>query len=66
MKIVERKGLRVLTPNTGYRIVNKEKTQVFDSVVYLGKLDTIDNYISMTNAEAEALIKELEEKWSKK
>lgn len=61
MKIVEKNGLRVLTPNVGYRIINKERTEVYDGVVYLGKLDSIDNYISVTNAEAEELKKELDE-----
>ena len=60
MEIIIENGLRILTPRVGYRIVNKEKTQVYDREVYLGKLDSIDNYISMTNEEAEQLIKELE------
>lgn len=62
MKIIEKNGLRILTPNAGYRIVNKEKTQVYDSVVYLGKLDTMDNYVELTQEEAEQLIKKLEVK----
>ena len=62
MKIIEKNGLRILTPNAGYRVVNKEKTQVYDSVVYLSKLDSIDNYITMTNEAAEQLIKDLETK----
>lgn len=60
MEIIIKNGLRILTPNVGCRIVNKEKTQVYDNVLYLGKLDSIDNYIEMTNEEAENLIKELE------
>lgn len=60
MKIIENNGLRILTPNAGHRLANKEKTQVYDTVVYLGKLDTMDNYITMPNYEAEQLIKELE------
>lgn len=60
MKIVEKNGLRILTPNVGYRIANAECTQVYDSVVYLGKLDTMDNYVELTDAEAEELIKQLE------
>ena len=62
MYIEEKNGLRILTPNVGYRIVNKEKTQVYDTVVYLSKLDSIDNYITMPNEEAEQLIKDLETK----
>lgn len=60
MKIVEKNGLRILTPRVGYRLANKERTQVYDTVVYLGKLDTMDNYVELTNTEAEQLIKELE------
>ena len=62
MEIIIKNGLRVLTPRYGHRLANKERTQVYDSVVYLGKLDTMDNYVELTNAEAEQLIKELEAK----
>lgn len=54
-------GLRVLTPMSGYKIVNKEHTQVYDNVLYLGKYDSINNYDTMTIEEAETLIKKLEE-----
>lgn len=62
MEIIIKNGLRVLTPNIGCRIVNKDKTQVYDSVLYLGNLDSIDNYIEMSIEEAEQLSKELEGK----
>lgn len=61
MEIIIGNGLRVLTPRVGYRLANKERTQVYDSVVYLGKLDTMDNYVELTQVEAEQLRKELEE-----
>lgn len=61
MEIIIENGLRVLTPRVGYRLANKERTQVYDSVVYLGKLDTMDNYVELTQEEAEQLRKELEE-----
>lgn len=61
MEIINKNGLRVLTPRVGYRLANKERTQVYDSVVYLGKLDTMDNYVELTQEEAEQLRKELEE-----
>lgn len=61
MEIIIKNGLRILTPRVGYRLANKERTQVYDTVVYLGKLDTMDNYVELTNAEAEQLTKELEQ-----
>lgn len=61
MEIIIENGLRILTPRVGYRLANKERTQVYDSVVYLGKLDTMDNYVELTQEEAEQLRKELEE-----
>ena len=62
MEIIIKNGLRILTPNVGHRLADKERTQVYDSVVYLGKLDTMDNYVELTDAEAEELIKQLESK----
>ena len=61
MDIIIKNDLRILTPRVGYRLANKERTQIYDSVVYLGKLDTIDNYVELNQEEAEQLIKELEE-----
>ena len=61
MEIINKNGLRILMPRVDYRLANKEKTQIYDSVVYLGKLDTMDNYVELTQEEAEQLIKELEE-----
>lgn len=61
MEIINKNGLRILTPRVGYRLANKERTQVYDTVVYLGKLDSMDNYVELTQEEAEQLRKELEE-----
>lgn len=52
--------LRILTPLKGYKICTKEKTQVFDDKVYLGKNDVAENYISVTELEAEQINAELE------
>ena len=52
--------LRILTPLKGYKICTKEKTQVFDDKVYLGKNDVAENYISVTEDEAEQINAELE------
>lgn len=57
MFINEINGLRVLTPMSGYKIVNKEHTQVYDNVLYLGKCDGIENYDAITIEEAEELMR---------
>lgn len=61
MEIINKNDLRILTPRVGHRLANKERTQIYDSVVYLGKLDTMDNYAELTQEEAEQLRMELEE-----
>ena len=42
---------------SGYKIVNKEHTQVYDNVLYLGKCDGIENYDAITIEEAEELMR---------
>lgn len=46
----------------GYVFALKDKTAVYDNVIYLGIYDSADNYIQITKEEAEQLKKELEEK----
>lgn len=53
MKIVARNG---------YVFAKKDRSAVYDNVMYLGIYDSIENYIEITYAEAEVLRKELEEK----
>lgn len=43
MQIINNGILRILIPETGFELVNK-KTGAHSEKVYLGKLDTIDNY----------------------
>ena len=40
----------------------KDRSAVYDNIMYLGIYDSIENYIEITYAEAEVLRKELEEK----
>ena len=53
MKIVAKKG---------YVFAKKDRSTVYDNVIYLGIYDNIENYIEITYAEAQLLRKELEEK----
>lgn len=46
----------------GYVFALKDKSAVYDNVIYLGIYDSADNYIQITKKEAEQIRKELEEK----
>ena len=48
--------------NEGYVFALKDKSAVYDNVIYLGIYDSADNYIQITKEEAEQIKKELEEK----
>ena len=48
--------------NEGYVFALKDKSAVYDNVIYLGIYDKADNYIQITKEEAEQIKKELEEK----
>ena len=48
--------------NEGYVFALKDKSAVYDNVIYLGIYDSADNYIQVTKKEAEQIKKELEEK----
>ena len=48
--------------NAGYVFALKDKSAVYDNVIYLGIYDSADNYIQVTKEEAEQIKKELEEK----
>lgn len=53
MKIVARNG---------YVFAKKDRSAVYDNVIYLSIYDSVENYIEITYAEAQLLRKELEEK----
>lgn len=61
MYILQQNGLRILIPKAGFKIVNKDKTKVFNSKIYLGKYDSINNYIPLPINEANELDKKLME-----
>lgn len=46
----------------GYVFALKDKSAVYDNVIYLGIYDSADNYIQITKKEAEQIKKELEER----
>lgn len=48
--------------NEGYVFALKDKTAVYENIIYLGIYDSADNYIQITKEEADQLKKELEEK----
>ena len=46
----------------GYVFALKDKSAVYENIIYLGIYDSADNYIEVTKEEAAQLKKELEEK----
>lgn len=50
MQIVETDLLRVLIPEEGYKLLNKTTNKQFGKV-YLGKYDSIDNYVEVVDDE---------------
>lgn len=54
--------MRKITCDASHRLAKKDKTAVYGRLIYLGNLDSEDNYIELANDEAEALQAELEEK----
>ena len=45
----------------GYVFALKDKSEVYDTVIYLGKYDSADNYIEVTKEEATEIKKQIEE-----
>ena len=42
-----------LIPEEGYHLSNKDKTEMYEGFIYLGKYDSPDNYIEVNNEEYE-------------
>lgn len=42
-----------LMPEEGYHLSNKDKTEMYEGFIYLGKYDSANNYIEVTNEEYE-------------
>lgn len=51
-----------LEAKTGYKFVRADKSAVYDTIIYLSDIDSVDNYIEVTDEEAEALKESLEAK----
>ena len=45
----------------GYVFALKDKSEVYDNIIYLGKYDSADNYIEITKEEAIQIRKQIEE-----
>lgn len=53
--------MTILKADEGKKFVRADKSAVYDTIIYLSDIDSADNYVQVTEAEAEELKKELEE-----
>ena len=53
--------LNKIESKEGYVFALKDKSEVYDNVIYLGKYDSADNYIEVTKEEATKIKKQIEE-----
>ena len=53
--------LNKIESKEGYVFALKDKSEVYDTVIYLGKYDSADNYIEVTKEEAIQIRKQIEE-----
>ena len=53
--------LNKIESKEGYVFALKDKSEVYDNVIYLGKYDSADNYIQITKEEATEIRKQIEE-----
>ena len=53
--------LNKIESKEGYVFALKDKSEVYDTVIYLGKYDSADNYIEVTKEEATEIRKQIEE-----
>ena len=60
--IIEQKTNYIeLIPEEGYHLSNKDKTEMYEGFIYLGKYDSANNYIEVTNEEYEEWKRQQEE-----
>lgn len=52
--------INVIKAKEGYVFALKDKSEVYETVIYLGKYDSADNYIQIPYFEAEELKKQRE------
>ena len=53
--------IKKIESQNGYVFALKDKTAVYENVIYLGKYDSADNYIQITLEEAESIKAKLQE-----
>ena len=53
--------LNKIESKEGYVFALKDKSEVYDNIIYLGKYDSADNYIEVTKEEATQIRKQIEE-----
>lgn len=53
--------LNKIESKEGYVFALKDKSEVYDNVIYLGKYDSADNYIEITKEEATQIKQQIEE-----
>lgn len=53
--------LNKIESKKGYVFALKDKSEVYDTVIYLGKYDSANNYIEVTKEEAIQIRKQIEE-----
>ena len=53
--------LNKIESKEGYVFALKDKSEVYDTIIYLGKYDSADNYIEVTKEEATEIRKQIEE-----
>ena len=53
--------LNKIESKEGYVFSNRDKSEVYDTVIYLGKYDSADNYIEVTKEEAIQIRQQIEE-----
>ena len=53
--------LNKIESKEGYVFSKRDKSAVYDNIIYLGKYDSADNYIEVTKEEAIQIRKQIEE-----
>ena len=57
--------LNKIESKEGYVFALKDKSAVYDNIIYLGIYDSADNYIQVTKEEAKEIEKQIEEALNK-
>ena len=52
--------LNKIESKEGYVFSNRDKSEVYDNIIYLGKYDSADNYIEVTKEEAIQIKQQIE------